>query len=303
MYLDFNKYNEGKATAFPSTHITQGNIMTYIIPNRLNYPPTNVHYTPIMPITSTTPQIVQPAPNLIDAFKPKRAGKNPKLSHVVFVLDESSSMSSCWDQTISGYNEYLVAQKEDAKQTGIHTLVSLYKFNGGDVTCVFDRQDVTTVEPLTKTTYRPNGSTNLNDAIGGAMMKINSILSEKKKADRESVIIAILTDGEENTSRTFSSSTIKAMVEKAEGKNWGFMFLGANIDAFHAGAVLGFNTRNTMQFSTANATETMRSASAMTARMKSAYASGLDTGSTYDATSFYDSERASAVGGTENGNK
>jgi len=272
--------------------------MTYIIPTRLNHVPTNNQYMPILP-TPVTLQGTTPTPSLIDSFKPKRAGKNPTLSHIVFVLDESSSMSSCWDQTISGYNEYLVAQKEDAKQTGIHTFVSLYKFNSSDVVCVFDRQDVATVQPLSKATYHPNGGTNLNDAIGGAMMKINSILSEKKKADRESVIIAILTDGEENSSRTFSSTTIKAMVEKAEGKSWGFMFLGANIDAFRAGSNLGFNAQNTMQFTSANATETMRGASAMTARMKSAYASGMDTSSTYAATAFYDSERAAAVGDSD----
>lgn len=271
--------------------------MTYIIPTRLNHVPSN-QYMPILP-TPVSVQSASPPPSLIDSFKPKRAGKNPTLSHIVFVLDESSSMSSCWDQTISGYNEYLVAQKEDAKQTGIHTFVSLYKFNGSNVVCVFDRQDVATVQPLSKATYHPNGGTNLNDAIGGAMMKINSILAEKNKADRESVIIAILTDGEENSSRTFSSTTIKAMVEKAEGKSWGFMFLGANIDAFHAGSNLGFTAQNTMQFTSANATETMRGASAMTARMKSAYASGMDTSSTYAATAFYDSERAAAVGDSD----
>jgi hypothetical protein len=276
--------------------------MTYIIPTRLNHlQPTDKQYMPTLPTLVTLPSPITAPVNLAEAFKPKRAGKNPKLSHIVFVLDESSSMSSCWDQTISGYNEYLVAQKEDAKQTGIQTLVSLYKFNGSNVTCVFDRQDVNEVEPLNKTNYRPNGGTNLNDAIGGAMMKINALLAEKKKADRESVIIAILTDGEENSSRTFSSATIKAMVEKAEGKSWGFMFLGANIDAFHAGSNLGFNYNNTMQFTGANATETMRSASAMTARMKSAYASGLDTSSTYAATTFYDSERAAAVGDSDAG--
>lgn len=133
------------------------------------------------------------------------------------------------------------------------------------------------------------------------MMKINLLLKEKKKADRESVIITVLTDGEENQSRTFKNSDIKAMVEKAEGKNWGFMFLGANIDAFHAGAAMGFNYNNTMQFDTNNAAATMRSASAMTARMKGAYASGLDTMSTYAATAFYDSERAAAVGDTDAG--
>ena len=248
----------------------------------------------------TATAIAQPA-NLGEAFKPKRAGKNPNLSHIIFVLDESSSMSSCWDQTISGYNEYLKAQKEDAEKTGIKTLVSLYKFNGYDVRAIFDRQDVAEVQPLDKNSYRPSGGTNLLDAMGGVMMKINLLLKEKKKADRESVIITVLTDGEENQSRTFKNSDIKAMVEKAEGKNWGFMFLGANIDAFHAGAALGFNYNNTMQFSTTNAAETMRGASAMTSRMKGAYASGLDTSSTYAATAFFDQERAAAVGDTDAG--
>ncbi len=253
----------------------------------------------IQPLTATA--VAQPV-DLGTAFKPKRAGKNPELSHIVFVLDESSSMSSCYDQTIAGYNEYLKAQKEDAEKTGIKTLVSLFKFNGYNVDCIFDRQDVAEVTPLTKSNYRPSGGTNLLDAMGGVMMKINALLAEKKKADRESVIITMLTDGEENQSRTFKNSDIKVMVEKAEGKNWGFMFLGANIDAFHAGAAMGFNYNNTMQFNTVNAAETMRGASAMTSRMKSAYASGMDTSSTYASTAFVDTERAAAVGDT-NGSK
>jgi Mg-chelatase subunit ChlD len=254
----------------------------------------NPHNIQVSGATLVQP-VAQPA-NLVNAFKPKRAGKNPKLSHIIFVLDESSSMSSCWDQTIAGYNEYLKAQREDAEKTGIETLVSLYKFNGRDVKAIFDRQNVQEVQPLDKNNYRPSGSTNLHDAMGGVMMKINVLLAEKKKDDRESVIITVLTDGEENQSRTFVGTDIKAMVEKAEGKNWGFMFLGANIDAFHAGSILGFNMNNTMQFATANAAETMRGASAMTSRMKSSYASGMDTDATYAATAFFDSERSAAVG-------
>jgi hypothetical protein len=237
--------------------------------------------------------------DLVAAFKPKRAGKNAKLSHIVFVLDESSSMGSCWDSTISGYNEYLAGQLEDAKRTGIETIVSLYKFNGSQVNCVFDRVDVKLVKPLDKTSYRPSGGTNLHDAFGGAMMKVNALLSAKTKTNRESVIITVLTDGEENQSRTFKSTDIKGMVEKAEAKNWGFMFLGANINAFHAGSALGFNAVNTMQYSTASMANTMRSASAMTSRMKSAYASGLDTSATYASTTFTDEERTAAVGKNE----
>lgn len=285
----FNMANSRRVTAQASV-ITPTYIGGYVQPT-----------TSAIPGVITIPSPITAPANLADAFKPKRAGKNPKLSHIVFVLDESSSMSSCYDQTIAGYNEYLKAQKEDAKKTGIQTLVSLFKFNGSNVDCIFDRQDVQEVTELTKFNYRPSGGTNLHDAMGGVMMKINSLLQEKKKDDRESVIITVLTDGEENQSRTFRSTDVKGMVEKAEAKNWGFMFLGANIDAFHAGSALGFNHNNTMQFSTANAAETMRGASAMTSRMKGAYASGMDTGSTYAATAFMADERAAAVGDKDAG--
>lgn len=127
----------------------------------------------------------------------------------------------------------------------------------------------------------------------------NDELAKSKKSDRGSIIITILTDGAENSSRTFDSSNIKQMVEKAEAKNWGFMFLGANIDAFAASSMLGFNTNNTMQYDTHSTSETIRSASAMTSRMKSAYASGMDTSLNYASSGFTDSERSIATGGDE----
>lgn len=285
--------------------------MTYInYPNSTNLPgtlpnqqpdtwPSVIPQTPVapyVPINVLPYTIVQQAKvTLAEAFKPKRAGKES--SHVIFVLDDSSSMKSCWEQTIAGYNEYLKGQKEDEIKTGIKTFVSLYKFDGHNVTKVFDHSPVSQVPLLNKETYNPSGSTNLNDAIGGVMMEINKNLAAKKKAERESVIITILTDGEENSSRTFDNSTIKQMVEKAQGKNWGFMFLGANINAFHAGSSLGFNTSNTLQFNAANATETIRAASGMTSRMKGAYASGMSTLDTYAVSAFTDQERTAAVGG------
>jgi len=242
----------------------------------------------------------QPTPtnNLGGAFKPKKAGKDK--SHVIFVLDDSSSMQSCRKQTIEGFNEFLEGQKVDATETDIETFVSLYKFDGSNVNCVIDQTDVQSVEPLNEKTYNPRGSTNLLDAMGGVMMKTNLQLSEKKKKNRESVIVVILTDGEENCSRTFANNDIKQMVEKAEGKNWGFMFLGANIDAFSVGASMGFSQHNTMQYSTKNMGETMRSASAMSSRMKSAYASGMDTTIAYASSTFTEEERLSAVNDDSN---
>lgn len=251
-------------------------------------------FTPVAPVA---PQ-VKPV-SLGEAFKPKQAGQ--KKSHIIFVLDDSGSMQSCRDQTIDGFNEYLKGQQADAVVTGIKTSVSLYKFDGYNVKCVYDQVNVVDAALLNRETYNPQGSTNLLDAMGGVMMKINEQLSANKKKDRESIIITILTDGQENQSRTFRSTDIKAMVEKAEAKNWGFMFLGANIDAFSAGSSMGFNSHNTLQFNSANAAETIRSASAMTSRMKSAYATGAYSGSEgtatlYSSMAFTDQERSAAVG-------
>jgi hypothetical protein len=239
------------------------------------------------------PQTVQAKPTLGEAFKPKKAGK--KTSHIIFVLDDSSSMQSCRDNTISGFNEFLDGQKVDAEKSGIETFVSLYKFDGSSVKCTIDHVNVKDVNPLDHNSYNPRGGTNLLDAMGGVMMKINEQLSKVKKADRESVIVTVLTDGEENSSRTFRNDDIKTMVEKAEAKNWGFIFLGANINAFHAGSALGFNVNNTMQYDTHGTANTIRAASAMTTRMKSAYASGMETSATYASMGFTDLERQSAV--------
>lgn len=227
------------------------------------------------------------------AFKPKRAGK--RTSHVIFVLDDSSSMQSCRDATISGYNEFLSQQKRDSKKSGIKTFVSLYKFDGVNVTCVLNRVNIKKVNPITHEDYNPSGMTNLYDGMGGVMMKVNEQLSRHKKAKRDSVIITTLTDGHENASCVFNSEIIKQMIEKAEGKNWGFMFLGANVDAFAISAAIGVSAQNTLQYNTSNMYDTISTMSAKTTRMRDAYATGMSTSAVNSTTAFTDEERTSAV--------
>jgi len=227
-------------------------------------------------------------------FKPVNAGK--KKSHVVFILDDSGSMSPNRDTTISGFNEFLLSQATDARRDGIPTKASLYKFDGYSVKSVFKKTKIDQVAPLNKYTYDPRGGTNLLDAMGTVMKEINADLKLSKKRDRESIIICILTDGEENMSKTFNNEKIKAMVELAEGKNWSFMFLGANIDAFAVGSQWGFRQENTIQYDTHNMHETIMNASASTSRMKSARSMGLSSEQTYATSAFTSDERKSSFG-------
>lgn len=239
--------------------------------------------------SSTMPSV--PQGNLGQAFKPNKAGK--KKSHVIFILDDSYSMQSCRDATIEGFNEYLESQKATAKKDGIKTFASLYKFNGTNVDCVYSRVKINKVDQLNRDNYDPRGSTNLHDAIGGVMMQINELLTDKKN---DSIIINILTDGHENTSHTFSSSDVKLMVSRAEEANWAFTFMGANINAFAAGSKIGFQSHNTIQFDVKSVNATMKAASRKSADLRTAYSRGMDTMAAYAATAFTDAERSSAVG-------
>lgn len=53
-------------------------------------------------------------------------------------------------------------------------------------------------------------------------------------------MFVIITDGEENSSRRFSSDKVKAMIEhETEKHSWEFVFLGANIDAVETAGRFG----------------------------------------------------------------
>ncbi len=164
--------------------------------------------------------------------------------------------------------------------------LTLSKFNGYTVNYVYTNKLITEVQPLNRETYRPSGSTNLLDAIGDNIEKVDAFLSTRKKAQRPGVIIVVLTDGEENTSNKFSKSAIKGMVEAVEGKDWTFLFMGANIDAFHEGSAMGFSSNNTVQYNTSNMAGSMSALSSITTRTRTAYAKGF-TGETLRSSATY----------------
>jgi len=105
------------------------------------------------------------------------------------------------------------------------------------------------LQPLPLDNYIPDGSTALLDAIGTQIHEIQHKFGEDIASDKATVVMVILTDGEENASRfydfPFISKTIKSL-EKTE--KWTFTFLGTDIDAFHVGEMLSIKKGNTMQF-------------------------------------------------------
>lgn len=150
------------------------------------------------------------------------------LTELVFILDKSGSMSGLESDTIGGYNSMLKKQKAIDGECQITTVLF-----AGNYELLHDRIDIRAVSPMTEKEYQVGSSTALLDAIGHTINKIGNAQKHTADAYRaERVMFVIITDGEENSSREYSSAQIKEQIEGQKTKyGWEFVFLGANIDA------------------------------------------------------------------------
>lgn len=140
------------------------------------------------------------------------------------VIDRSGSMANCLDDTIGGFNTFLADQPKES-------LMSIYLFDN-EVTELTRLETVSKIEPLNKTNYRPRGGTALLDAMGQAIKVASNCTAD-------SITMVFLTDGAENSSRTYTKAHINDLIEDRKRQGWKFVFLAANQDAIQTGATLG----------------------------------------------------------------
>ena len=158
------------------------------------------------------------------------------LTELVFILDESGSMSGMEADTIGGFNSMIDKQRREAGEAYVSTVAF-----SNESRVIHDRVDLKRVEPMTRRDYVPGGCTALLDALGGAIRHIGNVHKYAREEDvPEHTIFVITTDGMENASRLYTSDQVKRMVEKEKEKyGWEFLFLGANIDAVETAARYG----------------------------------------------------------------
>jgi hypothetical protein len=136
------------------------------------------------------------------------------------------------DATISGFNEYVANLKKDKNEYRL----TLTLFDT-EVTILEKNTPIAKVKKLTREKYMPNGMTSLYDAV--------CITLAKSKGNKDKNLVVIMTDGEENSSKEYTVDDMKkAKKELEKGKNWTFVFLGANQDAWITGAKLGMDKGN-----------------------------------------------------------
>lgn len=158
------------------------------------------------------------------------------LTELVFILDKSGSMAGLETDTIGGFNSMLEKQKAVEGECRITTVLFDNNYE-----LLHDRIDIRAVNPITEKEYYVGGSTALLDAIGMTIQKIGN--AEKNTSEdyrAEKVVFVIITDGQENASREYSSDKVKALIERQKEKySWEFLFLGANIDAVETAGRFG----------------------------------------------------------------
>ena len=145
--------------------------------------------------------------------------KNEKKTvNVVFVLDRSGSMYPMKEQVIKGFNTVL---RDHSDPEVIYTVCV---FNDS-ITFAEVQTPADKVEPLDERSYRPDGCTALNDAMGKTIKTMDKLLDKDSR-----VLFFVMTDGYENASEHYSDGDVRELVKSRTSKGWEFVFLGANID-------------------------------------------------------------------------
>ncbi len=165
-------------------------------------------------------------------------------SEVIVVLDRSGSMAGIASDMEGGFKTFLEKQKKDAGEC----LVTIYQFDDKFET-VMEGVDIKNVSGLT---LHARGGTALNDAVGRTINLVGKRLAKTSEAERpESVIIMVITDGGENSSREYTAQQVAEMTKHQQEKyNWKFLYIGANQDAQAVGSTIGVAAVNSLSYST-----------------------------------------------------
>lgn len=172
-------------------------------------------------------------------------GMKNNYAEIAFVLDRSGSMNICRDAAIEGFNRFL---KEQQQVEGLAKL-TLVLFDDEYLVPV-NALPVAEVVPLDEETYVPRGSTALLDATGRTIKELGTRLAALPEADRPGqVIVAILTDGMENSSQNCTWRQIARLIkQQTEQYRWTFLFLGANQDAIATAAQMNIAAANSATY-------------------------------------------------------
>jgi Mg-chelatase subunit ChlD len=102
---------------------------------------------------------------------------------------------------------------------------------------------------MTLKDYNPNGFTALYDSV-----RVGVDYADIDKKIDERVIVVIMTDGQENSSRNTNSPQIRQMITEREARgDWTFIYIGEDVENWVRNS--GMSRSNAAQFSDRSATQ------------------------------------------------
>lgn len=176
--------------------------------------------------------------------------EDPNTVHVhnLILLDASGSMHSICQAAIDGVNETLGTIRQAQTENGLHqqhtvTLVSFTSTYGRGLELRYRGHNtaIQKVGNIDHRHYQPGGNTPLYDAMGYTINELR-----KEVGPDDIVLVTIITDGEENSSRKYNFETIKTLVEEMKRRDWVFTYIGANQDVTAVASAMGID--NYMEF-------------------------------------------------------
>jgi len=145
-------------------------------------------------------------------------------THITIILDRTGSMEAIRSDTIGGFNSFLKQQQQEPGDVTM-TLVQFDAQNPYEI--IHDCRPIREVPELDEKTYVPRAATPLFDAMGRGINHLQQTLDSMPEGDLpEKVVLVVITDGQENSSREFNKKQVTAMInEKQEKAGWKFVSL------------------------------------------------------------------------------
>ena len=158
----------------------------------------------------------------------------------LIILDESGSMSGLEKVSVDGVNETIQTIKSSyeqlPEQKQLMTFVTFSDMYGKPYRKRFELADISTVDTYQLSEYQPGGTTPLYDTMGDTLTEL-----EKVATENDIVLVTIITDGYENSSREYDAEKIRELVKRLDEKDWVFTYIGANQDAILEARKIGIN--------------------------------------------------------------
>lgn len=163
------------------------------------------------------------------------------MQEIICVLDKSGSMQSVRNDAVEGFNAFI----EEQQKIGDANLTVVWFDHGFEVGYEGKLSEMKTLE-----SWPSGGMTALTDAIGKTFNHVQDRFSMESP---EKVIMAILTDGEENSSKEFDNKAVSELITEHQTKyGWNVIFLAADQDAWSVAQHYGILKENAISYASAD---------------------------------------------------